>query len=509
MDAGDFLKQYVAGQQNFREASLAGIDLTEVDLSEVDLSRASLSQATLSGAILSRANLCGANLSGATLSRASLIGADLSGVDLTRAKLSAATLKEADLRKADLSGATLVGVNLSGATLTDANLVGANLSGATLIDVDLAGADLSGATLLGADFSGVILEGAILAGTIMPDGAVHNFGNGSREVTLDGVTLASDQPENLLCNARAVLCHPRMLEKTDYRMVDTTLYSWSVERFQFLREELQQAIELQEFQIYYQPIISLTTGRISGFEALVRWRCPRVAEYLSEDSSSDFVLPERFIPVAEETGLIIDIDQWVLRQACHQMRIWQSQFTQDSAGVLPLLVSLNLSSKQFSQPDIVQQVDQVLQETNLDAHSLGLEITESTILANADSAFAKLMQLKALGIRLYIVGLGTNVSSLGYLKILPIDTLKISRFLISQVNADREELEIVRTLVMLAQNLRMTIIAEGIETVEQLRQLRSLNCQGQGYFFYPPMNSKAVEGLLAALQRRVQLNARA
>lgn len=499
MDASDVLRQYVAGQRNFREARLAGINLNEADLREVDLSRALLSQATLSGAILSRANLHKANLCGGSLNRANLSGADLTGINLTRAKLSAVTLKEADLSEADLSGANLIGADLSGATLTNGALVGANLSGATLTDVDLSGADLSGATLLGTDLGGVILEGALLAGAIMPDGMIHGYGNESGEVILDGATLASDQPENLLRNASTLLLRTKVTEKACYPVASSSR-SCGIDHWQPLPQALRQAIKSQEFQVYYQPIISLTTGRISGFEGLVRWRCSRAAEYLNEGSHGGLVLPERFIPVAEETGIIIDIDRWVLREACQQIRTWQTQFPQASAGASPLLVSLNLSSKRFSQPDIVQQVDQVLQETNLDPHSLGLEITESTILANADSAFAKLMQLKALGIRLYIVGLGSNVSSLGYLKILPIDTFKISRFLISQIHANKEGMEAVRTLAMLAENLRMTIIAEGIETMEQLRQLRALNCQGQGYFFYPPMNSGTVEGLLAALQ---------
>jgi len=501
MDAGDFLRRYVVGQRNFSQASLVRIDLTEADLREVDLSRASLPQATLSGAILSKANLSRANLSGATLSRANLSDADLSKADLTRAKLSAVTLNKANLSEADLSGASLIGADLNGATLINADLVGANLSGATLTDVDLAEADLSGATLLGADLNGVILEGTILSETIMPDGKVYKFGQlGSGEM-LDGVTLASDQPEDLLCNARTVLSRSGMLG-ADYR-IDTS-HSWSIERLEFLRQELPRAIELQEFEVYYQPIVSLTTGRVGGFEALVRWRSPRVAEYFSEDSNSGLILPARFIPAAEETGIINDIDRWVLHEACRQMHTWQTRFPQASAGDSPLLISLNLSSNQFSQPDIVQQIEQALQETSLDAHSLGLEITEGMLLANAESAFNKLVQLKALGIRLYIVGLGTNVSSLGYLKMLPFDALKISRLLTSRVGTDREGTEIVRTLVMLAQNLRMAIIAEGIETVEQLRQLKPLNCLGQGHFFHQPMNSEVIEGLLAAWQWRVQ-----
>jgi len=498
MEASDFLRQYGAGKRNFREAHLAGTNLNEANLRDVDLSRALLSQATLSGAILSRANLHTANFCGATLNRANLSRADLTGVDLTRAKLSAVTLKEADLSGADLSGANLIGANLIGANLTSGALVGANLSGATLTDVDLSGADLRGATLLGTDLGGVILEGALLGGAIMPDGRIHGFGGESGEAILDGATLASDQPEKLLRNASTLLCRTKVTEKVCYP-VDSSSRSRGLDYWQPLPQVLRQAIKSQEFQVYYQPIVSLATGRISGFEALARWRCPWAAEYLNEGLNDGLVLPERFIPVAEETGIIIDIDCWVLREACYQMRTWQTQFPQASAGALPLLISLNLSSKRFSQSDIVQQIEQVLQETNLDARSLGLEITESTILANAETAFAKLMQLKALGVRLYIVGLGSNVSSLGYLKFLPIDTLKISRLLISQINAN-EGMEVVRTLAMLAQNLRMTIIAEGIETMEQHRQLRALNCQGQGYFFYPPMHSQTVEGLLAALR---------
>jgi diguanylate cyclase (GGDEF)-like protein len=241
----------------------------------------------------------------------------------------------------------------------------------------------------------------------------------------------------------------------------------------------------QEFQVHYQPIVSLATGRINGFEALVRWQHP----------ARGLLSPIEFIPIAEETGLIVPLGYWILRSACRQMRVWQERFPTS----FPLTISVNLSSKQFLQPDLIQQIDQILRETGLAACSLKLEITESAIMENAETAAVMLLQLRTLGIELYIDDFGTGYSSLSYLQSFPVNALKIDRSFISQMGTDGENSEIVQAIVTLAHKLGIDVVAEGVETAEQLVQLRVLCCtqgQGQGYFFSKPLDSKATEALL-------------
>jgi EAL domain-containing protein (putative c-di-GMP-specific phosphodiesterase class I) len=243
--------------------------------------------------------------------------------------------------------------------------------------------------------------------------------------------------------------------------------------------------------------VSLETGRIAGFESLVRWQHPE----------KGLIPPGEFISVAEETGLIIPLDRWVLREACRQIRAWQMRFQPrpSNEGVLsprhtdpPLTISVNLSSKQFSQPDLVAQVEQTLREMELDPRSLKLEITESVIMNNTESAAAVLLQLKALGIQLSIDDFGTGYSSLSYLHRFPLDTLKIDRSFVSRIGPDGEHSEIVRAIITLARNLNMDVIAEGVETAEQSEQLRMLTCDyGQGYFFAKPLDSEAAAALIA------------
>lgn len=204
--------------------------------------------------------------------------------------------------------------------------------------------------------------------------------------------------------------------------------------------------------------------------------------------------PATFIPVAEETGLIIALDLWVLRQACQQMRSWQQLFPLTP----PLTISVNLSGKQLAQPNVVQKIEQILQQTGFDARNLKLEITESVLVENAADAAAILGQLKALGIGLSIDDFGTGYSSLSYLHRLPIDTLKIDRSFVNDVDCDPEKIEIIRTVVGLAWNLSMDIVAEGVETKKQMYQLQALRCEyGQGYLFSKPVDSQKAEALLS------------
>ena len=301
-----------------------------------------------------------------------------------------------------------------------------------------------------------------------------------------GIALSSpnyEQPEHLLRDADIALYRAKALGKARYEMFDTTMHHSAVVLLE-LETDLRRAIKREEFRIYYQPIVSLVTGRIIGFEALVRWQHP----------ARGLVFPIEFIPVAEETGMIVFIGQWVLYEACRQMHAWHAQFP----TISPLMISVNLSGKQLIQPDLIEQIDQVLLHTGLDARTLKLEITESVIINNTESAISMLLQLRALNIELQMDDFGTGYSSLSYLHRLPINTLKIDRSFISNIGIAGENLEIVRAIVTLAHSLNMNVTAEGIETVEKLAQLRALQCdRGQGYFFSQPLDSQTVEVLLA------------
>lgn len=305
------------------------------------------------------------------------------------------------------------------------------------------------------------------------------------------------QPEDLLSNADIAMFRAKVQGQGCHQLFDPTMHKRVAARWQLVTK-LRQAVEHQEFQLHYQPIVSLVTGKIAGFEALVRWQHP----------TRGLVFPAEFIPLAEETGLIIPIGSWVLREACHQLRLWQVQSilgprNEPSEATAPLTISVNLSVKQFSQPRLVEEVEQILYKSGLDAHSLKLEITESLFVENAEAATALLLQLKALGVELQMDDFGTGYSSLSHLHRFPLNTLKIDRSFISKLDTsgknNSEATPIVQAIITLAHNFGMNVTAEGVETIEQLAQLRTMNCTyGQGYFFSQPLNSKAAAALLAA-----------
>lgn len=306
-------------------------------------------------------------------------------------------------------------------------------------------------------------------------------------VTTASVGIVLDQPseqyepEDLLRDAHTAMHQAKASGKARYQVFRAGMRVQVMTRMQ-LETDLRRAIERQEFQLHYQPFVALDTGAISGFEALLRWQHPQ----------RGFVHPVEFIPVAEETDLILPLGQWVLQEACQQLKTWQTKFVDQ-----PLIISVNLSGRQFLQTDLVEQVEQALQETQLNGRSLKLEITESIAMNDVESTIALLMRLKALNVRLSIDDFGTGYSSLSYLHRFPTDTIKVDRSFVSRMGDEVEDAHIVQTIIMLGHNLGMNIVAEGVETVEQLNRLRSLKCEyAQGYYFSKPVPSQTAEELL-------------
>ncbi len=288
-------------------------------------------------------------------------------------------------------------------------------------------------------------------------------------------------PEEILRDADTAMYSAKALGKGRYETFDANMRDKTIARLQ-LESELRRGIERKEFEVYYQVLVSLKTGRIWGFEALIRWK----------HTTRGIISPNEFIPVAEETGLIVPIGQWVLKTACQQARIWQARFAIDP----PLMISVNLSARHFLQPDLVQQCRAVLDETQLSHSSLSLEVTESAMMPDPESAINLMGQLKSLGIKLALDDFGTGYSSLSYLHRFPLDSLKIDRSFISRLLDDDE---IVRVIITLGRNLGMKVIAEGVETVEQIAKLKELGCEfAQGYYFSIPVNAQEATDLLAA-----------
>jgi len=300
-----------------------------------------------------------------------------------------------------------------------------------------------------------------------------------------GIALSSsgyDRPEDILRDADTAMYRAKENGKARYEVFDHGMHARAVSRLQ-LESDLRQAVEQKEFCVYYQPIVSLQTGRLAGFEALVRWNHPR----------RGLVSPADFIPVAEETGLIVPIGEWVLQEACRHIRECQSAHPSHRS----LSLSVNLSARQVAQPDLLDRIKDALATSQLSAHCLKLEITESVVMENAEAAALMFKQLRALGVQLSIDDFGTGYSSLSYLHRFPLNYLKIDRSFVSRLTTDNDN-AIVRTISTLARNLGMEVIAEGIETEEQYQQLRILGCEyGQGFLFSEPVNKQRVLHLLA------------
>jgi diguanylate cyclase (GGDEF)-like protein len=301
-----------------------------------------------------------------------------------------------------------------------------------------------------------------------------------------GIALSStgyDHPETMLRDADTAMYRAKAQGKACYEVFDKGMHTHAVYVLQ-MENDLRRAIDREELRVYYQPIVSLDSGQLAGFEALIRWQHP----------ARGFINPADFIPLAEDTGLIVPLGLWILRKACQQLSQWQWQ----SPGNRSLFMSVNLSGKQVAQPGLVNQISDILEETHVEARHLKLEITESAVMDNAEMAVQLLNRLKALGVQLSIDDFGTGYSSLGYLHRFPVNTLKIDRSFVGRIGEAAENIEIVRTIVSLADNMGMEVVAEGVETLSQLAQLRKLNCQyGQGYLFSRPVDADSVSAWIS------------
>ncbi len=302
-----------------------------------------------------------------------------------------------------------------------------------------------------------------------------------------GIVIEGDHSsagEDLLRCADVAMYQAKKHGKARYAVFDPAMNQEAIERLK-LETDLRRAVGWQELCLFYQPIMDLTTGRIAGVEALIRWQHP----------DGSLVSPAKFIPVAEETGLILPIGAWVLETACSQMREWQLLHPEHP----PLSVSVNLSARQFQHPSLAQDVARILQQTGLPVSSLKLEITESILMENGASTLAILKELKALGVGLAIDDFGTGYSSLAYLRRFPIDVIKIDRSFVDRLAHDADDTAIVRAIITLAKTMNLTVTGEGIETPEQLSMLQLLGCDhGQGYLFARPLPSCALAAWLAA-----------
>ncbi|MFY9611250.1 MAG: EAL domain-containing protein [Blastocatellia bacterium] len=291
-----------------------------------------------------------------------------------------------------------------------------------------------------------------------------------------------ERHEDMLRDADSAMYHAKAQGKARYALFHKGLHTHAMNLLH-METDMRRAIDRKEFFIEYQPIVSLQSGRLSGFEALVRWQHPE----------RGLIGPGDFIPMAEEAGYIGSIGQWVLREACTQMQSWHRQFSSN----LPLSIAVNLSSKQFMHSSLLDHVVQTLDATGMDPRTLKLEITESGVMENIEIVSAILKRLRNHGVELSIDDFGTGYSSLSYLHRLPINTLKIDRSFVNRLGEDNENKEIVRTIIMLAQNLGMGVVAEGVETRKQLGRLRELNCESaQGFLFSKPLCAASAESLI-------------
>jgi EAL domain-containing protein (putative c-di-GMP-specific phosphodiesterase class I) len=295
-------------------------------------------------------------------------------------------------------------------------------------------------------------------------------------------TAGYEYPEDILRDSDTAMYRAKANGKARHEIFDQAMHTRAMERLQ-LENDLRHAIERHELHVYYQPITHLAGNRVSGFEALVRWHHPQ----------RGLISPADFIPLAEETGLIIPLGLDVLRQACRQTVAWHRQFP----SAQPFTISVNLSPKQLKQPDLVEQVRDILEETQIPPHCLRLEITESLVMENAEFAAQVMRHLKNTGIRLSLDDFGTGYSSLSHLHRFPFDILKVDKSFVMSLGENKGSEKIVKTILLLAAELEMAAVAEGVETEQQAALLTALDCDyGQGYLYAKPLPAEAIERML-------------
>ena len=296
------------------------------------------------------------------------------------------------------------------------------------------------------------------------------------------ISRAHESPDDVLRDADTAMYRAKAAGKARHAIFDAEMHAVGKNMLQ-LESDLRHALNNREFYTLYQPIVALNSGRIVGFETFLRWQHP----------TRGLVPPSEFVGIAEETGLLVAIDRWVLGEACRKMAAWQALFPAQTL----LTISVNLSSRQFTQTDLLDELERILRRAGLSPRSLRLEMTEKSLLANPDSAQQMLERLNVLGVQMSLDDFGTGYSSLAHLHRFAFDALKIDRSFIERLEDPKNE-EIVRAIINIAQNLNMTVVAEGVETPEQLAKLREMNCHSaQGYLFSDPLDSQAALDLIS------------
>ena len=313
-----------------------------------------------------------------------------------------------------------------------------------------------------------------------------------------GIVFSSAEYNNtsdLMRDADIAMYQAKDNGKGRYTIFDRAMYDRTLKLIE-LENNLRIALKRSEFAMHYQPIMSLHDNHLVGFEALIRWKHPQ----------KGFISPTEFIPIAEDTGLILELGEWLLKEACQQLQTWRRKY-----AFLPhinsLKMSINLACQQLQEPNFIHKLDRILDETGLDGRFLRLEITESALIEPDGNIQEILKQIRSRNITLSIDDFGTGYSSLSYLRRFPIDNLKIDRSFIEQMNIDSENFEIVRLIITLAKTLGMDTVSEGVETLQQLNQLKAMGCEfGQGYLFSKPLEPKVVESILNRYPRSITGN---
>jgi len=291
--------------------------------------------------------------------------------------------------------------------------------------------------------------------------------------------------EDILRDADIAMYQAKASGKDRYEIFDVHMRTRAFSRLE-LENEIRMGLERDEFQLYYQPILSLESNHLAGFEALIRWLHPK----------RGLLLPAEFLSIAEESGLILPMGDWVLHEACGQLRRWQEKYP----NLHNLSVNVNISSKQFLHPNFIEHIVRTLNDSGLKAEALKLEITEGVLISNYSTANEVFTKLQNLGVELQIDDFGTGYSALGYLQHFPINAIKIDRSFVNEMVKSRKSTELVRAIISIAREMGMETIAEGIETEKQLSELKGLLCSyGQGFLLSKPQDSVSTEKILASL----------